>query len=149
MVLIQLLPRFASRTLLGAGGLSALAARVPRPPVASMATVVTAGLEADSRLRVAQLLGSGDQLIGKTVTVKGWVRTIRYQKTFAFIEVNDGSSLAGVQVRRAPPALALSASRPRLPCVRTDARHRASASTPALALSGHRARRDRNVRGCG
>ena len=31
------------------------------------------------------------------VTVKGWVRTLRKQKTLAFVEVNDGSNLAGIQ----------------------------------------------------
>ena len=31
------------------------------------------------------------------VAVKGWVRTVRKQKTLAFVEVNDGSSLAGIQ----------------------------------------------------
>ena len=30
--------------------------------------------------------------------MKGWVRTVRDQKKFAFIEVNDGSSLTGIQV---------------------------------------------------
>lgn len=34
----------------------------------------------------------------ETVTVRGWVRTKREQKGFSFIEVNDGSSLAGLQV---------------------------------------------------
>ena len=37
-------------------------------------------------------------LIGQTATVKGWVRTIREQKTFAFMEVNDGSQLSNIQV---------------------------------------------------
>ncbi|GAB4235420.1 MAG: asparagine--tRNA ligase [Chlamydiales bacterium] len=37
-------------------------------------------------------------LIGKTVTVKGWVKTARKQKTFSFIEVNDGSTLSNLQV---------------------------------------------------
>lgn len=37
-------------------------------------------------------------LIGKQIEVRGWVRTVRAQKTFAFLEVNDGSSLAGLQV---------------------------------------------------
>ena len=32
------------------------------------------------------------------MTIKGWVRTIRSQKTFSFIEVNDGSTLSGLQV---------------------------------------------------
>lgn len=36
--------------------------------------------------------------IGKEVTVKGWVRTVREQKTFAFIELNDGSCLSNVQI---------------------------------------------------
>jgi asparaginyl-tRNA synthetase len=31
-------------------------------------------------------------------TVRGWVRTIRDQKSFAFIEVNDGSTLSNLQV---------------------------------------------------
>ena len=31
------------------------------------------------------------------VAVKGWVRTVRKQKTLAFVEVNDGSSLSGIQ----------------------------------------------------
>lgn len=36
--------------------------------------------------------------IGQEVTVKGWVRTVRNQKTFSFIEVNDGSTLSNLQV---------------------------------------------------
>lgn len=36
--------------------------------------------------------------IGKEVTIKGWVKTIREQKSFAFIEVNDGSTLTNFQV---------------------------------------------------
>lgn len=31
------------------------------------------------------------------VVIKGWVRTVRKQKTLAFVEVNDGSNLAGIQ----------------------------------------------------
>ena len=36
--------------------------------------------------------------IGDKVTVHGWVRTVRDQKTFTFIEVNDGSTLGNLQV---------------------------------------------------
>jgi asparaginyl-tRNA synthetase len=36
--------------------------------------------------------------IGKTLTVCGWIRTIREQKTFCFIELNDGSTLANFQI---------------------------------------------------
>lgn len=31
------------------------------------------------------------------VAVKGWVRTVRKQKTLAFVEVNDGSNMGGIQ----------------------------------------------------
>jgi asparaginyl-tRNA synthetase len=37
-------------------------------------------------------------LIGQVATIKGWVRTIRNQKTFVFVEVNDGSTLSNFQV---------------------------------------------------
>lgn len=39
---------------------------------------------------------------GQEVTIKGWVRTVRNQKTFTFIEVNDGSTLANFQVIMTP-----------------------------------------------
>lgn len=45
---------------------------------------------------------STQELIGKTVNVKGWVRTVRNQKTFSFIEVNDGSTLTNLQVIAEP-----------------------------------------------
>ncbi len=35
---------------------------------------------------------------GQAVTVQGWVRTRRDAGSFSFLEINDGSSLAGVQV---------------------------------------------------
>lgn len=35
---------------------------------------------------------------GKTVTIGGWVRTVRDSKVFGFIELNDGSFFKGVQV---------------------------------------------------
>jgi hypothetical protein len=31
------------------------------------------------------------------VIIKGWVKTIRKQKTLAFVQVNDGSNLKGIQ----------------------------------------------------
>ena len=37
-------------------------------------------------------------MIGETVTVKGWARTVRAQKALGFLEVNDGSSFGGLQV---------------------------------------------------
>ncbi len=46
--------------------------------------------------RVSELLHNGQP--DELVTIKGWVRTKREQKGFSFIEVNDGSSMAGLQV---------------------------------------------------
>lgn len=36
--------------------------------------------------------------IGQEITVCGWVRTVREQKTFTFVEINDGSTLSNLQV---------------------------------------------------
>lgn len=41
---------------------------------------------------------SSTQYLNQEVTVKGWVRSLRNQKSFAFIDVNDGSTLIGLQV---------------------------------------------------
>ncbi|MCU0567689.1 MAG: asparagine--tRNA ligase [Oculatellaceae cyanobacterium Prado106] len=46
--------------------------------------------------RIQDLLKNGQP--EEAVTLQGWVRTKREQKGFSFIEVNDGSSLAGLQV---------------------------------------------------
>ncbi|RUT08932.1 asparagine--tRNA ligase [Dulcicalothrix desertica PCC 7102] len=46
--------------------------------------------------RIAEILRSGQP--DETVKVQGWVRTKRELKGFAFIEVNDGSSMASLQV---------------------------------------------------
>ncbi|CUI16026.1 Asparagine--tRNA ligase [Candidatus Protochlamydia naegleriophila] len=40
--------------------------------------------------------------IGHEVTLKGWVRTVRNQKTFTFIEINDGSTLSNFQIIATP-----------------------------------------------
>lgn len=49
------------------------------------------------RSRIHELL-TNDKWAGKVATIKGWVRTVRNQKKFAFVEVNDGSSLKNFQV---------------------------------------------------
>lgn len=38
------------------------------------------------------------QIVGKEFTVKGWVKTVRNQKTNTFVEVNDGSCFNNLQV---------------------------------------------------
>jgi hypothetical protein len=53
---------------------------------------------AGGRMKVKQIFDSADDIIGNEVVVKGWVRTCRSQKTFSFIEVNDGSTPKGIQV---------------------------------------------------
>jgi asparaginyl-tRNA synthetase len=45
--------------------------------------------------------------IGKQINICGWVRSVREQKSFAFIELNDGSTLSNLQVI-APPQMASS-----------------------------------------
>jgi len=53
------------------------------------------------RMRVAQLLNAADggrSLIGSTVTVCGWVRTIRAQKDVTFVKINDGSTVRELQI---------------------------------------------------
>src|SRR5436305_14780723 len=50
-----------------------------------------------ARTRIVEILKSGQA--GTTVDVRGWVTTKRESKQdFAFLEVNDGSCLANVQV---------------------------------------------------
>jgi asparaginyl-tRNA synthetase len=58
------------------------------------ATESTSGINIAPRVKTADALEATD---GSPVTIKGWVRTLRKQKTLAFVEVNDGSSLAGIQ----------------------------------------------------
>jgi len=43
-------------------------------------------------------LAASTELLGQDIIIKGWIRTVRNQKTFAFIEVNDGSTLSNFQV---------------------------------------------------
>lgn len=53
------------------------------------------------RIKIKQLLPSktiSSPYLDQTVTVKGWVKTMREQKAFSFIEVNDGSTLANLQI---------------------------------------------------
>jgi asparaginyl-tRNA synthetase len=45
--------------------------------------------------RIAEILRNGQP--DTTITIKGWVRTKREQKSFTFVEVTDGSSMNGLQ----------------------------------------------------
>lgn len=49
------------------------------------------------RVKIRQLKES-KKWIGQEIVIKGWVRSFRHQKNVSFIDVNDGSNLAGIQV---------------------------------------------------
>lgn len=52
------------------------------------------------RLRIADIKGGpndGLERVGENITVRGWIRTSRIQKTFTFLEINDGSCLSNLQ----------------------------------------------------
>lgn len=51
-----------------------------------------------TKIKVLKGIKPGSSEIGKSVEIKGWIRTHREQKQFSFIDVNDGSTLAGMQV---------------------------------------------------
>jgi asparaginyl-tRNA synthetase len=61
------------------------------------------------RIKIKDLQSS---YFGKELTVCGWVRTVRDQKSFVFIEINDGSTLANLQViaEKAPSELTTGSS---------------------------------------
>ena len=50
------------------------------------------------RTRIAQLFADAETLGGATVTVAGWVRSVRDMKNFGFVTVNDGSCFKDLQV---------------------------------------------------
>ncbi len=47
---------------------------------------------------IREIYRQQDSFSGKTIRVAGWVRTLRDQKRFAFIELNDGSFFKNLQV---------------------------------------------------
>lgn len=48
------------------------------------------------RIKIKEL--KAEKCIDKEVLLKGWVRTVRSQKNFTFIELNDGSTLSNLQI---------------------------------------------------
>lgn len=63
------------------------------------------------RTRIRSLINNQEAL-GQELLVKGWVRTVRAQKSCVFLEINDGSTLSNLQVitDRAPPEATTGAS---------------------------------------
>ncbi|KAJ1617595.1 hypothetical protein T492DRAFT_605268 [Pavlovales sp. CCMP2436] len=83
----------APAPLAGAGGLAAYG------------SIVSDGSDGDvsrepfsERVAIAKVLKAGKKAVGACVTVCGWVKTNRAQKELNFVELNDGSCLANVQV---------------------------------------------------
>ena len=50
------------------------------------------------RTKIAQLFADAEALGGATVTVAGWVRSVRDMKNFGFVTLNDGSCFKDLQV---------------------------------------------------
>jgi len=53
-----------------------------------------------ARTKISKILSAKDGagLMGQTITVKGWIKTVRDQKNFLFLELNDGSIFSNLQV---------------------------------------------------
>ncbi|KAF2541209.1 hypothetical protein F2Q68_00030415 [Brassica cretica] len=61
------------------------------------------------KLRVAEVKGGADEgeglgRVGQSLSVMGWVRTLRSQSSVTFIEINDGSCLSNLQCVMNPDA---------------------------------------------
>lgn len=41
---------------------------------------------------------AGSSAIGQEITAQGWIKTVRHQKTFSFVALNDGSCLSNLQL---------------------------------------------------
>ena len=50
------------------------------------------------REKIKNILKSDTNILTKSIKIAGWVKTIRLQKTFAFIELNDGSCFSNIQI---------------------------------------------------
>ncbi len=51
-----------------------------------------------NRTKIAQLYADAESLAGTTVTVAGWVKSVRDMKNFGFVTLNDGSCFKDLQV---------------------------------------------------
>ncbi|CAF2150583.1 unnamed protein product [Brassica napus] len=59
------------------------------------------------KLRIAEVKGGADEglgRVGQSLSVMGWVRTLRSQSSVTFIEINDGSCLSNLQCVMNPDA---------------------------------------------
>ncbi|CAN7132272.1 asparagine--tRNA ligase, chloroplastic/mitochondrial [Brassica rapa] len=59
------------------------------------------------KLKIAEVKGGADQglgRVGQSLSIMGWVRTLRSQSSVTFIEINDGSCLSNLQCVMNPDA---------------------------------------------
>ena len=49
-------------------------------------------------MKIKEVFLKSGELDGKSVSICGWVRTLRASKMFGFVEVNDGSFFKNIQV---------------------------------------------------
>jgi len=49
-------------------------------------------------MRISQITTQLDSLIEQTITISGWVMSVRSQKVMSFIRINDGSNPGGAQI---------------------------------------------------
>ena len=53
------------------------------------------------RQKISGIFADAEALGGQSMTVCGWVRTVRDMKNFGFIELNDGSCFKSLYLRGA------------------------------------------------
>lgn len=51
-----------------------------------------------NRTKIAQLYADADALGGSTLTVAGWIKSVRDMKNFGFVTINDGSCFRDLQI---------------------------------------------------
>lgn len=49
-------------------------------------------------VRISNVLTMAEKYIDKVIVVAGWLKTMRNQNKFVFIELTDGSSVKGLQI---------------------------------------------------
>ena len=47
---------------------------------------------------IKEIKSDYERLVGQEISVQGWIKTNRFQKQFGFINLNDGSALANLQI---------------------------------------------------
>jgi len=105
-----------SRTALGSAAIGLLAASTSRKMMPSRQQLrnISAGATltrvtdvrgyntaVGGRRRIRDILDEetgGEKLIGETIQVCGWIRSVRSQKTLTFLKINDGSTFQELQI---------------------------------------------------